>query len=74
MYRTNHEYSQEKVYVIQQQKQFDIKTIDGTDLKRVKEFKYLGAWVNSSEKDVKIRRKNQENLPPDEKYLVFKTQ
>ena len=35
--------------------QFNIKTIDGTDLKRVEDFKYLGAWVDSSEKYVKIR-------------------
>ena len=34
--------------------QFDIKTIDGTDLKRVDDLKYLRAWVDSSEKDVKI--------------------
>ena len=34
--------------------QYDIKTIDGTDLNRVEDFKYLGAWVDSSEKDVKI--------------------
>ena len=35
--------------------QFDIKTIglDGRDLKK---FKYLGAWVDNSEKDVKIRK------------------
>ena len=36
--------------------QFDIKTIDGTDLKRVEDFKYLGACVDISEKDVKIRK------------------
>ena len=36
--------------------QYDIKTIDGTDLKRVEDFKYLGAWVDSSEKYVKIRK------------------
>ena len=36
--------------------QFDIKTIDGTDRKIVEDFKYLGAWVDSSEKDVKIRK------------------
>ena len=35
--------------------QFDIKTIDGTDLK-CEDFKYLGAWVDSSEKYVKIRK------------------
>ena len=37
-------------------KQFDIKTIGGTYLKRVEDFKYIGAWVYSSEKDVKIRK------------------
>ena len=31
---------------------FDIKTIDGKDLNRVEYFKYLGASVDSSEKDV----------------------
>ena len=36
--------------------QFDIKTIDETDLKRVEDFKYLGAWVDSSDKDIKIRK------------------
>ena len=36
--------------------QFDIKTIDGTDLKRVEDFKYIGACVDSSEKDVNIRK------------------
>ena len=35
---------------------FNIKTIDGTILKRVDDFKYLGAWADSSEKDVKIRK------------------
>ena len=35
---------------------FDIKTIDGTDLKIVEDFKYLGAWIYSSEKYVKIRK------------------
>ena len=36
--------------------QFDIKTIDGTYLKRFEDFKYIGAWVDSSEKYVKIRK------------------
>ena len=36
--------------------QFDINTIYGTDLKRVEDFKYIGAWVDSSEKDVKMRK------------------
>ena len=40
--------------------QFDIKTIDETDMKIVEYFKYLGAWVylyiDRSEKDVKIRK------------------
>ena len=36
--------------------QFDIKTIDGTDLKIVEDFKYIRAWVDSSEKYVNIRK------------------
>ena len=36
--------------------QFEIKAIDGLSLKRVKEFKYLGAWIDSSAKDLKIRK------------------
>ena len=55
MYRTNHEYRQDIVHVIQQQ-QFDIKTIDGTYLKRVEHFKYLGACLDSSEKDIKLEK------------------
>ena len=35
--------------------QFIIKSIDVIDLKIIEDFKYLGAWVDSSEKDVKIR-------------------
>ena len=31
-------------------------SIDGINLKRVEDFKYIGAWVDSSEKDVKIRK------------------
>ena len=41
--------------------QFDIKTIDGTHLKRVEDFKYIGAWVDSSEKDVKMMSKRCQN-------------
>ena len=42
--------------------QFEIKAIDGSNLKRVEDFKYLGAWidsvkdVDSSAKDFKIRK------------------
>ena len=36
--------------------QFDIKSIDGKDLKRFEDLKYLGAWVDSSDKYVKIRK------------------
>ena len=36
--------------------QFDIKTIDETYLKIVDNFKYIRAWVDSSEKDVKITK------------------
>ena len=30
--------------------QFEIKAIDGSNLKRVEDFKYLGAWIDSSAK------------------------
>ncbi|XP_072051888.1 uncharacterized protein [Amphiura filiformis] len=33
-----------------------IKTNSGTHIKEVTNFKYLGAWMQSSEKDVKIRK------------------
>ena len=36
--------------------QFEIKVIDGSNLKRVEDFKYLGAWIDSSAKDLKIRK------------------
>ena len=36
--------------------QFEIKAIDGSYLKRVEDFKYLGAWIDSSAKDLKIRK------------------
>ena len=34
----------------------NIKTNDGSDLKEVDDFKYLGAWMQSSEKDIKTRK------------------
>ena len=36
--------------------QFEIKAIDGSNLKRVEDFKYLGAWIDSSAKYLKIRK------------------
>ena len=36
--------------------QFEIKAIDGSNLKSVEDFKYLGAWIDSSAKDLKIRK------------------
>ena len=36
--------------------QFEIKAIDGSNLKKVEDFKYLGAWIDSNEKDLKIRK------------------
>ncbi|XP_072037870.1 uncharacterized protein [Amphiura filiformis] len=33
-----------------------IKTNSGTQIEEVPDFKYLGAWMKSSEKDVKIRK------------------
>ena len=48
--------------------QFEIKAIDGSNLKRVDDFKYLGAWIDSK------RFKNQksaclENMSSNEGYL-----
>ena len=36
--------------------QFEIKAIDRSNLKRVDDFKYLGAWIDSSAKELKIRK------------------
>ena len=36
--------------------QFEIKAIDGSNMKRVEDFKYIGAWIDSSAKDLKIRK------------------
>ena len=36
--------------------QFEIKAIDGLNLKRVDDLKYLGAWIDSSAKYLKIRK------------------
>ena len=36
--------------------QFEIKAIVGSNLKRVEDFKYIGAWIDSSIKYLKIRK------------------
>ena len=33
-----------------------LKTNDGTELEKVEDFKYLGSWVDSIDKDIKIRK------------------
>ena len=33
-----------------------LKTNDGTELENVEDFKYLGSWVDSTDKDIKIRK------------------
>ena len=38
------------------QKPVNIKTNDGSELKEVSDFKYLGAWMQSSEKDIRTRK------------------
>ena len=35
---------------------FEIKAIDGSNMKSVEDFKYLWAWIDSSAKDFKIRK------------------
>ena len=34
----------------------DIQTVDGNPLEEVKDFKYLGSWVRSTEQDIKVRK------------------
>ena len=36
--------------------QFEIKAIDGSNMKRVEDFKYIGAWIDSSATYLKIRK------------------
>ena len=33
-----------------------LRTVDGTVLREVNDFKYLGSWVNSTDRDVKVRK------------------
>jgi len=33
-----------------------VKTMDSTNLQLVKDFKNVGAWIASSDKDIKVRR------------------
>ena len=33
-----------------------LKTVEGQNLQVVEYFKYLGAWINSSEKDIRVRK------------------
>ena len=39
-----------------QSQETTIRTNDGTELQEVKDFKYLGTWMESTEKDVKLRK------------------
>ena len=38
-------------------KKFEIKAIDRSNLKSVEYFKYLGAWIDSSARDLKIEKR-----------------
>jgi len=42
-------------YVVYNQKESDIVSQNGNYLKRVEDFKYLGSWINTSEKDISTR-------------------
>ena len=39
-----------------QKQTFNIKTEDETNLEEVHDFKYLGAWMSSTEQDIKVRK------------------
>ena len=34
----------------------EMHTVDGSCLEEVKDFKYLGSWVHSTEQDIKVRK------------------
>ena len=42
--------------VYNQPTQVEIHTVDGSCLEEVKDFKYLGLWVQSTEQDIKVRK------------------
>ena len=42
--------------VYNQPTQVEIHTVDGSCLEEVKDFKYLGSWVQSTEQDIKVRK------------------
>ncbi|XP_072033128.1 uncharacterized protein [Amphiura filiformis] len=48
--------SKTKFMAFNHNKGITIKTNNGTQIEEVPDFKYLGAWMKSSEKDVKIRK------------------
>ena len=45
-----------KVMAINTPESIVLKTVDGQTLQVEKDFKYLGSWINSSEKDIKVRK------------------
>ena len=42
-------------YMLFNQEEGDLVTLDGNKLKEVDNFKYLGAWIQSREKDMNVR-------------------
>ena len=38
------------------EEELELKLLDGTKLKEVNDFKYLGSWVDSTEEDIRIRK------------------
>ena len=34
----------------------EIRTVDGSSLEEVNDFKYLGSWVRSTEQDIRVRK------------------
>ena len=42
--------------IYNQASRVEIHTVDGSCLEEVKEFKYLGSWVKSTEQDIKVRK------------------
>ena len=38
------------------EEELELKLLDGTKMKEVNDFKYLGSWVDSTEEDIRIRK------------------
>ena len=55
-HRRSHGIQHRRSHGIQHRRRARAETVDGTKLKEVNDFKYLGSWVDSTEEDIRIRK------------------